>query len=95
MGKKTQGHDATLDIDLDWLLQRNKWVIAAVRSTETPSAAERAALDLGTTDREAKNAVRLAQLRRDHPAAYKNLMAAYMFRNCQSQSAKAQKGGAA
>ena len=88
--KRNPGHDATLEIDLDWLRQRNRWVIAAVRATETPSAAERAALDLGTTDREAKNAVRLAQLRRDHPSAYKDLMTAYTFRNCRMQPERRQ-----
>ena len=81
MRSKAPGHDATLSEWLDWLLQQDERIIQAVEETSSPTAAKRAAITKGLSEREAKKAVHLAQLRRDHLPKYKQLLPALAAHN--------------
>lgn len=64
-------------IDLDWLNRQDARIIQAVEETANPTQARDRAFQLGLSDRQARNARRLAVLRRDHRDEYSQLMEQY------------------
>ena len=76
MGKKKRfpGLDASLDRWSSWVRKLDQMILLVVTETPSPNAAKKAAMAKGMSEREAKKAVHLAQLKRDNSDMYRKVM---------------------